>query len=108
MTKSIGWKTTATIYRKFEMLGKFSAVCFLLTNESEDAKTHGVITHRTTKRNTPWPISGGDRTLAELSKQFGVHPDQMQGLKKHQVAKAENVFGAGVATAPAPNAIVDS
>lgn len=41
----------------------------------------------------------GDRTLAELAKQVAVHPNQIQDWKKQLSTKAENVFGAGVATA---------
>ncbi|MDR4482598.1 MAG: hypothetical protein MRJ94_04980 [Nitrospirales bacterium] len=41
----------------------------------------------------------GDRTLAELAGQFDVHPNQMQDWKQKLVAKAETVFGAGVADA---------
>jgi transposase len=39
----------------------------------------------------------GDRTLAELVKQFDVHPNQIQDWKKQLLAKAEHVFGAGTA-----------
>jgi len=36
---------------------------------------------------------GGDRTLAELSEQFDVHPNQIQDWKKRLVDSAEDVFG---------------
>jgi transposase-like protein len=36
----------------------------------------------------------GDRTLAELSDQFDVHPNQVQDWKKQLLNGAENVFGA--------------
>ena len=39
----------------------------------------------------------GDRTLAELVKQFDVHPNQIQDWKKQLLTKAEHVFGAGPA-----------
>lgn len=42
---------------------------------------------------------GGDRTLAELVKQFDVHPNQIQDWKKQLMTKAEQVFGAGPADA---------
>ena len=35
----------------------------------------------------------GDHTLAELSEQFDVHPNQIQDWKKRLVASAEDVFG---------------
>ena len=35
----------------------------------------------------------GDRTLAELSDQFDVHPNQVQDWKKQLLNGAENVFG---------------
>ena len=35
----------------------------------------------------------GDRTLAELSAQFDVHPNQIQDWKKQLLNGAENVFG---------------
>ena len=35
----------------------------------------------------------GERTLAELSEQFDVHPNQIQDWKKRLVDGAENVFG---------------
>ena len=41
----------------------------------------------------------GDRTLAELVKQFDVHPNQIQDWKKQLMTKAEHVFGAGTADA---------
>jgi transposase len=36
----------------------------------------------------------GDHTLAELSEQFDVHPNQIQDWKKRLVASAEDVFEA--------------
>ena len=35
----------------------------------------------------------GGHTLAELSEQFDVHPNQIQDWKKRLVASAEDVFG---------------
>ncbi len=41
----------------------------------------------------------GNRTLAELTEQSAVHPNQIQDWKKQLVAKEENVLGVGVAAA---------
>lgn len=35
----------------------------------------------------------GERTLAELSEQYDVHPNQIQEWKKRLIEGAENVFG---------------
>jgi transposase len=35
----------------------------------------------------------GDRTLAELTEQFDVHPNQIQDWKKKLLSSAEEVFG---------------
>ncbi len=39
----------------------------------------------------------GDRTLAELVKQFDVHRNQIQDWKRQLLTKVEHVFGAGTA-----------
>ena len=35
----------------------------------------------------------GDKTLAELAEQFGVHPTQITDWKQHLLARAGDVFG---------------
>ena len=41
----------------------------------------------------------GNRTLVELAEQFNVHPNQIQDWKKQLIAKADYVFGSGLAEA---------
>jgi transposase-like protein len=44
----------------------------------------------------------GDRTIAQLSDQFGVHVSQITAWKEQLQASAANVFGSGGSTPPAP------
>ena len=44
----------------------------------------------------------GDRTIAQLSDQFGVHVSQITAWKDQLQASAANVFGAGGSAPPAP------
>jgi len=37
----------------------------------------------------------GDRTMAELAEQFGIHPNQIQKWKKQLTQSAEEVFDKG-------------
>ena len=49
----------------------------------------------------------GDKTLAELATQFGVHPTQITEWKQHLLTRAVDVFGGTMkATADAPDLTV--
>ncbi len=66
--------------------------------------------------NTPEPLTGlqgeggacrhpGDRTVAQLAEQHGVHPSQITAWKEQLQASAANVFGPGGGSAPAAPAV---
>ena len=44
----------------------------------------------------------GDKTIAQLSEQYGVHPSQITTWKEQLLAGAANVFGPGGAAPMAP------
>ena len=48
----------------------------------------------------------GDKTLAELATQFGVHPTQITEWKPHVLARAVEVFGGTTSTSDAPDLTV--
>ena len=43
----------------------------------------------------------GDRTVAQLAEQYGVHPSQITAWKEQLQTSAANVFGPGGSSAPA-------
>ena len=45
----------------------------------------------------------GDKTLAELAKQFGVHPTQITEWKQQLLARAGDIFGGTKPTLDAPD-----
>ena len=45
----------------------------------------------------------GEKTLAELATQFGVHPTQITEWKQHVLTRAADVFGGTKATSDAPD-----
>jgi transposase len=45
----------------------------------------------------------GDRTIAELAVQFGVHPNQIHNWKKQLLDRAVSVFEGGAPAEGAPN-----
>jgi transposase len=45
----------------------------------------------------------GDRTIAELAVQFGVHPNQIHNWKKQLLARAVSVFEGGASAEGATN-----
>ena len=52
------------------------------------------------KANVALAAVKGDKTLAELAAQFGVHPTQITEWKRHLLERASDVFGG---TAPKPD-----
>ena len=45
----------------------------------------------------------GDKTLAELATQFGVHPTRITEWKQHLLARTVDVFGGTKSTSDAPD-----
>ncbi len=45
----------------------------------------------------------GDKTLAELAEQFGIHPTQITEWKQQLLAQAADVFGGAKPTSDAPD-----
>jgi transposase-like protein len=45
----------------------------------------------------------GDKTLAELAAQFGVHPTQIRDWKPHVLARAVDMSGGTKSTSDAPD-----
>lgn len=51
------------------------------------------------------PSSKGDRTLAQLSERFDVHPHQIASWKAQPEGSAADVFGPGGSNATAPTVV---
>ena len=69
------------------------------------------MTKRTRRNHSPEPKAKvalaamkGDKTIAQLSEQYGVHPSQITTWKEQLLAGAANVFGPG-GTVPAVPAV---
>ena len=62
-------------------------------------RNHGA----TFKAQVALAAAKGDKTLAELAEQFGVHPTQITDWKQHLLARAGDVFGGTNATADPPD-----
>jgi len=45
----------------------------------------------------------GDKTLAELAEQFGIHPTQITEWKQQLLTRAADVFGGATPTSDAPD-----
>lgn len=50
----------------------------------------------------------GDRTLAELASEFGVHPTMISTWKQELVKNAKDLFERGNKKADAPQAVIDN
>ena len=58
------------------------------------------------KAQVAFPSFKGDKTLAELATQFGVHPTQITEWKQHVLERASEVFGGTKPTSDAPDLTV--
>jgi transposase-like protein len=76
---------------------------FLPDNGHVDARESGAAMSRRPRRNHSPAFKAkvalaaikGERTLAQLAEQFGVHPNQITAWKAQLEGSAANVFGAG-------------
>ena len=55
------------------------------------------------KANVALAAVKGDKTLAELAAQFGVHPTQITEWKRHVLERASDVFGGTMHKPDAPD-----
>ena len=58
------------------------------------------------KAQVAFPSFKGDKTLAELATQFGVHPTQITEWKQHVLERASEVFGGTKPMSDAPDLTV--
>jgi transposase-like protein len=76
----------------------------MVANQRSDAmkstrRNHGAAF----KAQVAFAVFKGDKTLAELATQFGVHPTQITDWKPHVLARAVDVSGGTKSTSDAPD-----